>query len=390
MVPRFSIVIFSFLIILQCYTTVARPVPKKGIVQELVPPKLLFIRQAEGEEAELGESDEAPGSQFNDPVPEGPPISPIDSLDEENESNGEENPSPTGPQQESNGSSTSENEVIEPDSSGEGSQDASPENSESTSSESENSASEGEEESEPQEGPKEEGEEESSANTGSSEEGSEEEGSEEGTKEEGAEEEGSEEEGAEEEGTEEEGSEKEGSEGNSEENGEKGAAGEENEEKEEGDKAEANGEGEEGEGEEGEGEEGEGEEGEEGEEDREVRPNEPSQICIGIESLSHLSKDELIFPEHRMGNVLCDNNNSCATYGHIVNYKGIGMMMGRYCAEHVIGGCSRRKMLVNSPRYRRKLRVESETKDLHFTALAARYETGTEEMILSTMVRMGM
>lgn len=72
----------------------------------------------------------------------------------------------------------------------------------------------------------------------------------------------------------------------------------------------------------------------------------------------------------------------------MVHYQGAAMMMGSYC--DLVGGCVRETRLVNSPRYRRAMRVASRTEGLAFTALAARYETRSEEAVLSAAVRMGL
>lgn len=62
------------------------------------------------------------------------------------------------------------------------------------------------------------------------------------------------------------------------------------------------------------------------------------------------------------------------------------MMMSSYC--NLVGNCSKRVMKVNSPTMSRKLRLSTKTDDLHFTALASRYQTVVEERFLSALVRM--
>lgn len=109
--------------------------------------------------------------------------------------------------------------------------------------------------------------------------------------------------------------------------------------------------------------------------------------CIGIESLRHLSSSELIFPRAIRSVVLCDKKENCATPGHMVRYKGSAMMMKTYCD---IVGCMKRRMLVNSPKYKRGLNVPSRCEDMQFTAFAARYETGAEEGVLSIAIRAGL
>lgn len=117
---------------------------------------------------------------------------------------------------------------------------------------------------------------------------------------------------------------------------------------------------------------------------------EASDVCIDKQLLEHLSSEEMVFDTHRNGKVLCDNNSSCATPGHIVEWNGKAMMMSNYCNLFVNGGCIGKNMLVNSPRYKKALKVNTYTKGLTFTVFAARYETKTEEKLLTTMVRIGL
>lgn len=121
-----------------------------------------------------------------------------------------------------------------------------------------------------------------------------------------------------------------------------------------------------------------------GGEDEESETEEPP--CVDARLLSHLSADDLVFAEHRRSHVLCDSNGSCATPGHVVVHDGRAMMMKSYCAK---AGCVRSIKMVNSPRFRRGLRVSTHTGDLDFTAFAARYETRVEEAILTRLVHMG-
>ncbi|CAN8062210.1 unnamed protein product [Agarophyton chilense] len=111
------------------------------------------------------------------------------------------------------------------------------------------------------------------------------------------------------------------------------------------------------------------------------------KVCIAVHSLAHLKAHELLYETHRTARVLCDNHNSCATAGHIVQYQGTPMMMKNYCA---LVGCKMEIMNVNSPRYKRGMQLPSMTKDLSFTTFAARYETSTEEKLLATAVRFGL
>lgn len=109
-------------------------------------------------------------------------------------------------------------------------------------------------------------------------------------------------------------------------------------------------------------------------------------VCIGSHSLGHISREELVFEKDVVAHVLCDVDGSCATAGHMVVYKGRGMMMKSYCE---LTSCVRKVMKVNSPKYRPRLTVQSLSKDLVFTALAARFQTRAEEGVLSAVVRFG-
>lgn len=109
-------------------------------------------------------------------------------------------------------------------------------------------------------------------------------------------------------------------------------------------------------------------------------------VCIDAEALRHLQPGELVYASHMMARVMCDESGSCATAGHMVKYKGVGMMMRKYCT---LVGCVQRVMAVNSPRYKVGLRVRSRTAGLEYTALAARYESLVEERVLSSVVRLG-
>lgn len=64
------------------------------------------------------------------------------------------------------------------------------------------------------------------------------------------------------------------------------------------------------------------------------------------------------------------------------------MRMRAYCQRGDVR-CTRAVMLVNSPRMRRAARVPSNTHGLLFTALAARYDTRAEEMVLRMLVAVG-
>lgn len=109
-------------------------------------------------------------------------------------------------------------------------------------------------------------------------------------------------------------------------------------------------------------------------------------VCVDAAAVRHLQPEELVFARQVIAPVLCDKWGSCATAGHIVRYKGVGMMMKRYCG---MVGCVRQVLAVNSPRYKVGLRLLSKTEGLEYTALAARYESVVEERVLSTFVRLG-
>lgn len=113
-------------------------------------------------------------------------------------------------------------------------------------------------------------------------------------------------------------------------------------------------------------------------------------VCIDAMLLSGFKDEELIYTSHRTSKTLCDAEGSCATAGHMVEWKGAGMMMKTYCETFVVGGCDERVIRVNSPKWYRGRRVRSKTVDLHFTAIAAKYETRAEELALSTAIRLGM
>lgn len=110
--------------------------------------------------------------------------------------------------------------------------------------------------------------------------------------------------------------------------------------------------------------------------------------CVSAESLQHLSMSDLVFAEHVEADVLCDISGSCATHGHVVVYEGRPMMMSTYCEVHT--QCISKRMLVNSPRLKRGLRIPSKTTGLEFTVYAAKYRTKAEEVVLGGLVRIGL
>lgn len=109
--------------------------------------------------------------------------------------------------------------------------------------------------------------------------------------------------------------------------------------------------------------------------------------CVDVGLLAAFGETELVYKIHLKRSVLCDVEGSCATGGHVVLWKGKAMKMGTYCE---IVGCVRKVVLVNSPSWRRGLRVESRTNELVFTAFSAKYETRMEEVALGLLVRIGL
>ncbi|CDF33148.1 hypothetical protein CHC_T00008993001 [Chondrus crispus] len=112
----------------------------------------------------------------------------------------------------------------------------------------------------------------------------------------------------------------------------------------------------------------------------------PQWDCIDVRALSHLSEEDLVFKTHFVAPVLCDSNDSCATPAHVVMHDRRPMMMRSYCATV---GCTKKNMYVNSPKYYRRLVVKSKTPGLHFTVFAARYGTRLEEVVISSVLRLG-
>lgn len=108
--------------------------------------------------------------------------------------------------------------------------------------------------------------------------------------------------------------------------------------------------------------------------------------CVDARALQHLPQQELVLDRHTLAKVLCDDNGSCATPGHVVLFEQKPMMMRTYCANV---GCQESVMAVNSPRYQRLLRIDSRTKGLQYTSFAARYETVVEEAILGLAITVG-
>lgn len=132
--------------------------------------------------------------------------------------------------------------------------------------------------------------------------------------------------------------------------------------------------------------------GETGEAEQDKPSPEPSadgnyEGCVDVGLLGAFGDRDLVYGRHLERNVLCDMEGSCATGGHVVVWRGSAMRMRTYCE---IVRCVRKVALVNSPSWRRALRVESRTKGLVFTAFAAKYETRMEEVALGLLVRIGL
>lgn len=115
------------------------------------------------------------------------------------------------------------------------------------------------------------------------------------------------------------------------------------------------------------------------------------EICVAAHHLEHLPREELVYKTHKLANVLCDTHENCATSGHMVLFHDRPMTMKTYCS-HLFAGpqaCVSRVKYVNSPRFARGRLIASHVDALHFTTLAARYETLVEEQILSMALRLG-
>lgn len=116
----------------------------------------------------------------------------------------------------------------------------------------------------------------------------------------------------------------------------------------------------------------------------------PPPICVDVELLKEYKREELVFERDSMARVWCDVGGNCATGGHMVVWGGRAMMMKRYCGL-VEGGCMRKEMLVNSPKWKRGRRVRGrQAGGVEFTTFAARWETRAEEGVLAAAVRMGL
>lgn len=112
-------------------------------------------------------------------------------------------------------------------------------------------------------------------------------------------------------------------------------------------------------------------------------------VCIAAVHLQHIASDNLVFARNVPARVLCDQFESCATAGHMVVFHGVAMTMATYCGK--IGNrCSVRQMTVNSPAYKRQLRVASRTAALFFTPFSTSHETWLEERFLQVAIHLGL
>lgn len=116
----------------------------------------------------------------------------------------------------------------------------------------------------------------------------------------------------------------------------------------------------------------------------------PDGVCVDADLLEEAGVKDFVFESHRMARVLCDEMGSCATAGHMVEWKGVGMMMKTYCEKEMGGRCKEKVLGVNSPKWMKGRRIASRTKGLKFTAIAARWESQMEEIVLKMGIRMGM
>lgn len=112
-----------------------------------------------------------------------------------------------------------------------------------------------------------------------------------------------------------------------------------------------------------------------------------NNVCIDVKALESFVSGELVFSQHRRASVLCDSYGSCATAGHMVTFQDVPMTMMTYCSSHAEGGCTKTIKFVNSPRMKAGLRIPSSTKAMEFTSLSAKYQTRTEEWLLSKLLR---
>lgn len=113
-------------------------------------------------------------------------------------------------------------------------------------------------------------------------------------------------------------------------------------------------------------------------------------ICIAMKHLQNFRQSELVYSKSHSADVLCDPNGSCATPNHLVVYYGKAMKMSTYCKFYVkMARCSKHKLLVNSPKYKNRQLVHSNSESLFFTAHAARYGSLFEEKFLRLIIWLG-
>ncbi|CDF34137.1 unnamed protein product [Chondrus crispus] len=112
----------------------------------------------------------------------------------------------------------------------------------------------------------------------------------------------------------------------------------------------------------------------------------PEPLCVDAEALTNADV-QMVYRKHFYAKVLCDSERSCATAAHMVVWRGVAMMMRSYCQRVQ---CEETALHVNSPRYKKKVRIQSRTEGLQFTAFAARYGTKAEELAIGVAVRLGL
>lgn len=117
-------------------------------------------------------------------------------------------------------------------------------------------------------------------------------------------------------------------------------------------------------------------------------PTDAPGVCIAADALVGLDALDMVFAENRRAGVLCDQFDSCATPGHMVEFRGRAMGMKDYCAKDGIH-CVKRTKLVNSPKMKMGLRIQSKSTHLMFTAFSASKETWLETRILAALLRLG-
>lgn len=120
--------------------------------------------------------------------------------------------------------------------------------------------------------------------------------------------------------------------------------------------------------------------------DPEESPSAPP--CIDVKLLRAFKVEDLVYSQHVRASVLCDENGSCATSGHMVAFRNSAMAMKSYCAWHT--KCTKRVAWVNSPRMKAGLRVDSATLGLKMTVYSARYESWAEERMLRQLIQLGL